>query len=336
MNNFGSPKKIMIAGASGMVGNAIKRAYLNHVNQNFKISEILTPSRRELNLLNFEEVKNWFKKNEPDIVILAAAKVGGIFANDNYPSDFILDNLKIQTNLIEISNNFKVDKFLFLGSSCIYPKFANQPIIEEDLLSGYLEKTNQYYAIAKIAGIKLCESLARQKGFNAICLMPTNLYGPGDNYHKFNSHVLPSLINKFSEAKEKNLKNVVCWGDGTPLREFLYVDDLAEACIFAIENLSLNSKNFPTDKNGNPLFWINVGSNKEISIKDLAVLISKLVGFEGAILWNKKMPNGTPRKKLDTSRLDKLGWKSKTNFEEGIKLTLKAYNEDLQKNRLRI
>ena len=251
-------------------------------------------------------------------------------------SQFLLDNLKIQTNLIEISHNFKVDKFLFLGSSCIYLKFANQPITEEELLSGYLENTNQYYAIAKIAGIKLCESLAIQKGFKAICLMPTNLYGPGDNYHKLNSHVLPSLINKFSEAKDKKINNVFCWGDGSPLREFLYVDDLAEACIFAIKNLNPNSKNFPKDKNGNPLFWINVGSKKEISIKDLAFLIAKSVGFEGSILWDKKMPNGTPRKKLDTSILDKLGWESKTNLEEGIKLTLKAYNEDLKKNRLRI
>ncbi len=329
-------KKIMIAGASGMVGNAIKRAYLSFEKQNNKTFEILTPSRRELNLLNFQDVQNWFKKNNPDIVILAAAKVGGILANKNNPSDFILENLKIQNNLIEISYKFKVDKFLFLGSSCIYPKFSNQPITEEELLSGHLEKTNQYYAIAKIAGIKLCEALAIQKGFNAICLMPTNLYGPGDNYHEYNSHVLPSLIKKFSEAKIRNLKKVICWGDGTPLREFLYVDDLAEACIFAIENLNQNSKNFPKDKKGNPLFWINVGSNKEISIKDLALLIAKLVGYKGLILWDKKMPNGTPRKKLDTSILDRMGWISKTNLEEGIILTLKEYNKDLEQNKLRI
>ncbi len=335
MNNSNNLKKIMIAGASGMVGNAIKRAYLNSEKRNSQIYEILTPSRNELNLLNFEEIKNWFEKNRPDIVILAAAKVGGIFANKNNPSEFILHNLKIQTNLIEISNNFKVDKFLFLGSSCIYPKLATQPITEEELLSGQLEITNEYYAIAKIAGIKLCQALAIQKGFNSICLMPTNLYGPGDNYHESNSHVLPSLIKKFSEAKNKNIKNVSCWGDGSPLREFLYVEDLAEACIFAIENLNLGSDNYPLDKNGNPLFWINVGSNQEISIKDLAVMIAKLVGFEGSILWDKKMPNGTPRKKLDTSILDKFGWKSKTNLEEGIKLTLKAYNKDLKLNRLR-
>ena len=335
MNNLNKLKKIMIAGSSGMVGNAIKKSYLNTKNHNSRIYEILAPSRSELNLLNFEEVKNWFKENCPDIVILAAAEVGGIFANKNNPSKFILNNLKIQTNLIEISNNFKVEKFLFLGSSCIYPKLASQPITEQELLSGKLEVTNQYYAIAKIAGIKLCEALAVQEGFNSICLMPTNLYGPGDNYHKFNSHVLPSLINKFSEAKNKNMKNVTCWGDGSPLREFLYVDDLAEACIFAMENLSLNSKNYPKDKNGKPLFWINVGSNQEISIKNLAAMIAKLVGYEGSIIWDKTMPNGTPRKKLDTSVLDKLGWKSKTNLEEGIKLTLKAYNTDLKINRLR-
>ena len=297
--------------------------------------EILTPSRNELNLLNFEEVKNWFEENCPDVVILAAAKVGGIFANKNNPADFIIHNLKIQTNLIEISNNFKVKKFLFLGSSCIYPRLATQPITEKDLLSGQLEITNEYYAIAKIAGIKLCQALAIQRGFNSICLMPTNLYGPGDNYHKSDSHVLPSLIKKFSEAKNKNLKNVTCWGDGSPLREFLYVDDLAEACIFAIENLGINSQYYPKDKNGNSLFWINVGSNQEISIKDLAALIAKLVGYEGSIIWDKTMPNGTPRKKLDTSVLDKLGWKSKTNLEEGIKLTLKAYNTDLRINKLR-
>ena len=335
MNNSKNSPKIMIAGASGMVGNAIKRRYLKAEKYNSQMYEILTPSRNELNLLNFEEVKNWFEKNCPDIVILAAAKVGGIFANNNNPADFILHNLKIQTNLIEISNKFKVKKFLFLGSSCIYPRLATQPITEKDLLSGQLEITNEFYAIAKIAGIKLCQALAIQRGFNSICLMPTNLYGPGDNYHKSDSHVLPSLIKKFSEAKNKNMKNVTCWGDGSPLREFLYVDDLAEACIFAIENLSLNSQYYPKDKNGNSLFWINVGSNQEISIKDLEVLIAKLVGYEGSIIWDKTMPNGTPRKKLDTSVLDKLGWKSKTNLEEGIKLTLKAYNTDLKINRLR-
>ena len=326
---------IFIAGHNGMVGNAIKRRYLKAEKYNSQIYEILTPSRNELNLLNFEEVKNWFEENCPDIVILAAAKVGGIFANKNNPADFILHNLKIQTNLIEISNNFKVKKFLFLGSSCIYPKLAPQPITEKDLLSGQLEITNEYYAIAKIAGIKLCQALAIQRGFNSICLMPTNLYGPGDNYHKSDSHVLPSLIKKFSEAKNKNIKNVTCWGDGSPLREFLYVDDLADACIFAIENLNQSSSIYPRDKNGNPLFWINVGSNKEISIKDLAYMIANLVGYEGTILWDKKMPNGTPRKKLDTSVLDKLGWRSKTNLEEGIKLTLKAYNKDLKSKRLR-
>ena len=335
MNNSTKLKKIMIAGASGMVGNAIKRAYLNSEKHNSQIYEILSPSRNELNLLNFEDVKNWFKENNPDIVILAAARVGGIFANKNNPSDFILDNLKIQTNIIEISNSYKVEKFLFLGSSCIYPKFATQPIKEKELLNGQLEVTNQYYAIAKIAGIKLCEALTIQKGFNAICLMPTNLYGPGDNYHKLNSHVLPSLINKFSEAKNKNMKNVTCWGDGSPLREFLYVDDLADACIFAIENLNQSSSIYPRDKNGNPLFWINVGSNEEISIKDLAFMIAKLVGYEGAILWNEKMPNGTPRKKLDTSVLSQLGWESKTKLEEGIKQTLKAYKKDLKRNILR-
>ncbi|MAN49234.1 MAG: GDP-fucose synthetase [Flavobacteriales bacterium] len=335
MNNSNNSTKIMIAGASGMVGNAIKRRYLKAEKYNSQMYEILTPSRNELNLLNFEEVKNWFEENCPDIVILAAAKVGGIFANKNNPADFILHNLKIQTNLIEISNNFKVKKFLFLGSSCIYPRLATQPITEKDLLSGQLEITNEFYAIAKIAGIKLCQALAMQKGFNSICLMPTNLYGPGDNYHKSDSHVLPSLIKKFSEAKNKKMKNVTCWGDGSPLREFLYVDDLAEACFFAMENLSQNSKYYPKDKNGKPLFWINVGSNQEISIKNLAGMIAKLVGYEGSIIWDKTMPNGTPRKKLDTSVLDKLGWKSKTNLEEGIKLTLKAYNSDLGINKLR-
>lgn len=329
-------KNIFIAGGNGMVGKAIKRAYEKKLNNgDFKNINILSPSREELDLLNYEDIKKWFEKNKPDVVILAAAKVGGILANSKNPSEFILENLKIQTNLIEISNNFKVDKFLFLGSSCIYPKHANQPIIEEDLLSGPLEKTNEYYSIAKIAGIKLCESLIIQKGFNAICLMPTNLYGPGDNYNLTNSHVMPALIRKFVEAKSANHKSIICWGDGSPLRDFLHVDDLANACLFVLENWNINSINAPKDKNDNPLFWLNVGSNSEISIKKLAQTISSIVGYKGSILWDVNKPNGTPRKVLNTSKINRIGWYPSINLEDGIRLTLKNYEKEIKNNILR-
>jgi GDP-L-fucose synthase len=329
-------KKVFIAGSSGMVGGAIKRAFLKNKkfdsNKNFII---LSPNRNELDLLNYNSVEIWLEKNKPDIVIIAAAKVGGIYANKSQPTEFILENLKIQTNLIELSYKHNVSKLLFLGSSCIYPKLANQPIMEEELLNGQLEPTNQYYALAKIAGLKLCEALGNQNKFNAICLMPTNLYGPGDNYHPMNSHVLPALIRKITDAKKQDLKSITCWGTGKPLREFLYVDDLADACIFALEKWSPNDLNAPIDKFGNKLYWLNVGSNSEISIRNLVEKIALFVGFKGKILWDSSKPDGTPRKILDTSRMRKLGWEPKIDLDQGIKLTLKSFEKEISLNKLR-
>ncbi len=329
-------QKIFIAGSGGMVGSAIKRAYLNEKKCNSKRDQtILSPTRKELDLANYNSVDNWLKKNKPDIVIIAAAKVGGIYANKTQPTEFILENLKIQTNLIELSYKHNVSKLLFLGSSCIYPKFANQPIIEEELLNGQLESTNQYYALAKIAGIKLCEALGKQNNFNAICLMPTNLYGPGDNYHPMNSHVLPALIKKISDAKKNHLKSITCWGTGNPLREFLFVDDLADACLFALEKWNPLDANSPKDKFGNTLYWLNVGCSTEISIKNLVEKISNFVGYQGEILWDETKPDGTPRKILNTSRMRKLGWESKIDLDLGIKLTLKAYYDEIKRDTLR-
>ena len=232
-------ESIFIAGGYGMVGNAIyKKLVDSGYGSSDSVGRLLRPTRNELDLTNFNAVDSWFKVNKPNVVIIAAAKVGGIFANNKFPFEFLLENLKIEANIIELSKNYGIKRLLFLGSSCIYPKFANQPIKESDLLTDYLEETNQYYAIAKIAGIKLCESLRKQYNFDAICLMPTNLYGPNDNYHPTNSHVIPALIRKFDNAKEKNLPYVSCWGTGKPLREFLYVDDLADACLYALEKWS--------------------------------------------------------------------------------------------------
>lgn len=322
--------KIFIAGHSGMVGSAIKR---NFIKKGYK--NLLCPSRETLNLLNFNEVETWFKDNKPDVVILAAAKVGGILANSIYTGDFILENLKIQTNIIENSWKYKVKRFLFLGSSCIYPKFAKQPLKEEYLLTSSLEKTNESYAIAKIAGIKLCTALRTQYGFDAISLMPTNLYGRGDNYHSSNSHVLPSMINNFYQAKVKNLKEVICWGTGSPKREFLFVEDLAEAVVFILEKVSSKDK-FLHDDYGNFSGILNVGVGTDISIKELAKLISSIVGYEGEINWDISKPDGTPRKLLDISKLNKIGWRANTTLEKGIKLTFKSYLEELKTKTIRI
>ena len=321
-------ERIFIAGANGMVGKAIKRRLLK---LGYGLSKnnglLLTPSRQELDLLNFNEVENWFIRNKPTIVILAAAKVGGIHANDSLPADFILQNLKIQTNVIENSWKANVKRFLFLGSSCIYPKFAKQPIKEESLLESSLEATNEWYAIAKIAGLKLCEALRNQHDFDAISLMPTNLYGPGDNYHPENSHVMASLISKFSKATLNSKPFVECWGSGTPLREFLHVDDLADAVVFCLENWQLNREDSPKDIFGNPLNHLNVGTGKDISIKQLAEKISELVGFKGEIIWDKSKPDGTPKKQLDISRISKLGWFPKISLDKGIKATISIYKK---------
>ena len=322
--------KIFIAGHSGMVGSAIKRALIK---KGYK--KLLCPSRKDLNLLNFSEVDNWFNNNNPDVVILAAAKVGGIHANSTYSGDFILENLKIQNNVIENSWKYKAKRFLFLGSSCIYPKLAKQPLKEEYLLTGPLENTNESYAIAKIAGIKLCMALRAQYDFNAICLMPTNLYGQGDNYHPTNSHVLPAMVDKFYKAKINGLKKVICWGTGAPKREFLFVDDLAEASIFILENVSTENKNL-YDLDNNYKGILNVGAGEDISIKELAKIISTTIGYRGEIIWDTSKPDGTPRKLLDISKLKKIGWVPKTSLEEGIKLTLKSYLEELKSKSIRI
>ena len=318
-------ERIFIAGSNGMVGSSIRRSLSkNPSNKTNKFPNLLTPSRLELDFLDSISVKNWFNKEKPNIVIIAAAKVGGIHANSKYPAEFLLENLKIQTNIIEAALTEGVRRLLFLGSSCIYPKYATQPIKEEELLNGYLEKTNESYALAKITGIKLCEALRKQYNFDAISLMPTNLYGPNDNYHPLNSHVVPSLIRKFSIAKRDNLSSVTCWGSGLVCRELMHVDDLAEAAIFCLENWFPSEIDAPKDNSGNPLNYLNVGTGKDISIRELAKKIADIIEFDGEILWDKNMPNGTPRKVLDISRLKKLGWESKIDLTSGLENTINA------------
>ena len=320
--------KILIAGATGMAGSAINKIFRNAGYGDRKNGLILTPTRNELNFLDFNSVFQWFKENKPTVVIIAAAKVGGIYANANMPADFILENLKIQTNLIENSSIFGVKRLLFLGSSCIYPKFAQQPIVEEELLTGSLESTNEWYAIAKIAGIKLCEAMRIQNGLDAICLMPTNLYGPGDNYHPLNSHVFASLIRKFSEAKINNKEVVECWGTGNVFREFMHVDDLASAVLFALENWDPNRSTSPRDKNGKPLIFLNVGTGKEITIKNLAEKIALKAKFKGQIIWDKTKPDGTYRKLLSIRRMKELGWSAQISLDDGIHKTLSQFSKD--------
>ena len=330
MNLIEKNSSIYVAGHNGMVGAAITRFL-----QKNSYDNLLLPNRKDLDLLDTIEVKNWFQKNKPEVVILAAAKVGGIEANKNYPGDFILENIKIQTNIIENSWKSGVKRFLFLGSSCIYPKLAKQPLKEEYLLTGQLEPTNEPYAIAKIAGIKLCSALKKQYGFDAISLMPTNLYGPGDNYNLKSSHVMPALIRKFYEAKLKNKSEVICWGSGTPKREFLYVDDLAEAAIFILENIS--SESVPNNKFSLNLdSLINVGTGFDISIKNLAEIIAKELNYKGNIRWETNKPDGTPRKLLDVSQLKNLGWQAKTSLEKGIKLTIDNFEKELKNKSIRI
>ena len=323
-------EKIYIAGHSGMVGSAIKRKLINR-----GYSNLLCPNRQELDLLDFNQVEKWFKDNIPDVVILAAAKVGGINANDKFSADFILENLKIQNNVIENAWKHKARRFLFLGSSCIYPRLTSQPMKEEYLLTGKLEKTNEAYAVAKIAGIQLCNALKKQYGFDAISLMPTNLYGQGDNYNPSNSHVLPAMISKFYQAKIKGINKVSCWGSGTPRREFLFVDDLADALIFILENVSINNSSLFDDL-GNFSGILNVGVGSDITIKELANLISSIIGYDGEIIWDSSKPDGTPRKLLEVSKLKKLGWSAKTNLQKGIELTYKSYLEELKSKKARI
>ena len=322
--------KIFIAGHKGMVGSAIIRE-LKKKNYN----NLITLDKNEIDLTNRLKLKEWFAENKPNIVILAAAKVGGIYANNKYPVDFLLENLKIQNNVIELSWEHKVKKLLFLGSSCIYPKYSKQPIKEEYLLTDSLEPTNEGYALAKIAGIKLCQYLRTQYQFNAISLMPTNLYGPGDNYNELNSHVIPALTKKFHEAKEENHSHVKCWGTGSPKREFLHVDDLANACIFALENWYPETSIHCKVKENKPNYFLNVGTGIDISIKELAKLISKIFEYEGSIIWDHKKPDGTPRKLLDISKIRSIGWEAKINLKEGLKKEIDLFKENYQEGKLR-
>lgn len=296
--------KIYVAGHRGMVGSAIVRKLTE-----LGYTNIITAPKNKLNLLDQSEVDNFFQKQQPEYVFLAAAKVGGIKANNDYKGDFIYQNLVIQNNVINCSKEYGVKKLLFLGSSCIYPKMSPQPIKEEYLLTGLLETTNDAYAIAKIAGIKMCQSYNQQYGTNFISVMPTNLYGPNDNYDLNNSHVLPAMIRKFHEAKVENKERVEIWGTGSPMREFLYVDDLAEACVYLMNNY-------------NDSEIVNIGTGEDITIKDLAYLVKEVIEFNGDIYFNTEMPDGTPRKLLDVSKLKELGWSYKTSLKEGIK---KAY-----------
>ena len=325
--------KFLVAGSNGMVGRSVCKLLQEkgYGKKEFG-GDLFMPNRKDLNLLNHDEVNIWFESNKPTVVILAAAKVGGIFANSEFPYDFLMENLKIQNNVIEASWKNGIKRFLFLGSSCIYPKHAKQPIKEEYLMTNELEKTNECYAIAKISGIKLCESLRKQYGFDAISLMPTNLFGPGDNYHPLHSHVMASLIKKFSEATYYGRQTVTCWGTGNPLREFMHVKDLAEAIIFCLENWDPSDDYSPKDDYGNPLSFLNVGTGKDISIKDLVNKISKALNFNGEIIWDKSKPDGTPKKLLDVTRIKALGWSPKIDLDDGLKDTLKVFKENFNQN----
>ncbi len=314
-----------------MVGSAIFRKL-----DNLGYKNIITVTKKDLNLEDANKVRQWFENYKPDIVIIAAAKVGGINANNKYPVDFLLKNLKIQNNLIEASWLNNVNRLLFLGSSCIYPKFSTQPIKEEYLLTGELEPTNEWYALAKIAGIKLCQALRKQYGFDAISLMPTNLYGPGDNYNLSSSHVLPALIRKFYEGKENNLNEVTCWGTGNPRREFLHVDDLAEAVVFVLKNWHPSLPEAPKDSRNQTLPFLNVGTGNDISIKELANLIAKEIGYCGKIIWDQSKPDGMFRKQLDVSNIINLGWEPKIKFSDGIKDSIIGFKNELKTNTLRI
>jgi GDP-L-fucose synthase len=309
--------RIYVAGHGGMAGSAICRALQRSGYGNpAKGGALLTASRQELNLLDATAVQLWFAEHRPTVVVLAAAKVGGIAANNSYAADFLLENLKIQTNVIETAWRSGVRRLLFLGSSCIYPKFAEQPIKEEALLKGALEPTNEWYAIAKITGIKLCAALRKQHGFDAISLMPTNLYGQGDNYHPTHSHVLPALIRRFHEAAQQPNQGagttVTCWGTGSPLREFLHVDDLGEACVFVLEHWQPGPEE---------LQFLNVGTGVDLSIRELAEQVAAATSYGGAITWDSSKPDGTPKKQLDVSRLAELGWRARISLAEGLKST---------------
>ena len=322
--------RIAIFGARGMAGSAIARAL-----QQRGYGSLLTPGRDALDCLDRSAVEQWMQQSRPDVVVLAAARVGGIQANNSFPADFLLDNLKIQTNVIEAAWVSGARRLLFLGSSCIYPKFADQPIREEALLTGALEPTNEWYAIAKISGIKLCEALRRQHGFDAISLMPTNLYGTGDNYHPTNSHVLPALLRRFHEAKTRGDASVTCWGSGTPLREFLHADDLGAACVFALEHWSAMADDAPQNEAGQPLAFLNVGTGVDLTIRALAEQIAAVVGFSGDLLWDTSKPDGTPKKQLDVSRLRSMGWSASISLADGLQRAYADFQAALATEQLR-
>jgi GDP-L-fucose synthase len=303
-------RRIFVAGHRGLVGSAIVRRLATEDDVN-----LLVRSRKELDLLDQRAVRMFFDDERPDQVYLAAARVGGILANDSRPAEFIHENLVIQSNVIDSAFHFGVRKFLFLGSSCIYPKHAPQPMAEDSLLTGPLEPTNQWYAIAKIAGLKMCQAYRKQHGFDAICAMPTNLYGPGDNFDLSSSHVLPALIRKFVDAVQTDSANVEVWGTGTPRREFLHVDDLADACVFLMNNYS----------DAGP---VNVGWGEDVSIAELAALVAEVVNYKGLLKFDITRPDGTPRKLLDTSRLRSLGWKPKIRLADGVRQTVEWYQRN--------
>jgi GDP-L-fucose synthase len=299
--------RIYVAGHQGLVGSAIVRRL-----RELGYTNLLLRTRTELDLCNQSAVEAFFAAERPEYVFLAAAKVGGILANSTYPADFLRDNLQIQVNVIESARRHGVAKLCFLGSSCIYPKLAPQPLREEYLLTGPLEPTNEWYAIAKLAGIKLCQAYSRQYGFSAISLLPTNLYGPGDNFSLQNSHVLPALIRRFHEARERGDAELVVWGTGTPRREFLHVDDLADACVFLMRNYAADEP-------------INVGVGEDLSIAELAALVARVVGFQGRLAFDSAKPDGTPRKLLDTSRINDLGWRPRIPLEQGVAATYRWF-----------
>lgn len=312
-------KKIYIAGHNGMVGSSIKRVFEKN-----GYSNIIGKSRKEIDLIDQKSVFEFIESEKPDVVIIAAAKVGGIHANNVYRAEFLYNNLMIESNLIEASKRNNVEKLIFLGSSCIYPKYSDQPIKEEYMLSGYLEPTNEPYSIAKITGIKLCENYYRQYGMNFYSLMPTNMYGPNDYFNLEGSHVIPALLRKMEEAKIQGNDEVILWGTGSATREFLYVDDLAEAVLFAVENINAN------DIYNLGISHLNIGTGIEVSIRELAEVIQRVVGFKGKLVYDTTKPDGMPRRLLDVSRIHSLGWKHKTALEEGMRITYRWFKDNYQ------
>lgn len=316
MSKISKDDKIYVAGHRGLVGSAIVRSL-----ERKGYSNVIGRTHKELDLTNQQAVRDFFEAEKPEVVVLAAAKVGGINANNTTPAEFAYENMQIQCNVIKCAHDYKVKKLLFLGSTCIYPRMAPQPITEDALLTGPLEQTNEAYAIAKISGMQMCKYFKRQYGDDFISCMPTNLYGPHDNYDLSGSHVMPAMIRKFHDAKINNAPTVELWGTGSPLREFLYVDDMADACVFLLENYDGEQH-------------VNIGTGVEVTIKELAELVKKTVGYTGEIVWNSEMPDGTPRKLCDVTKLHNLGFKHKVDLEEGVKLAYEWFKENVENARL--